>query len=457
MGESFVMKGLREVITFLSLFMFISFFGHVHATQKKAAWTIVIFIQACNNLESFAHKNLKDMIKVGTKSGINILVELHKPGEQSWRYKIERDSYNTEQVLSRASYPNIGNELVSTMQWAVNAYPANKYGLILWNHGSGVIDPQFNTLQPYYMKNSPTKTTLSRSTRNKLPRDRGILFDDERQTYLNNKDLRTAIQTISTNILKGKKIDLVGMDACLMGMVEVAYQLKNHVQYFVSSQEFEFAQGWAYADLLNRLTQKTFNGEELSHNIVETYRNYYRSRTHYYTQSSVFIDHVQLLVDNINRVAETLLACKQQDPKGIGAIIQRARHQCLSFSVPDYIDLHSFFYELHNLLINAQDKTFSPPNTPARRLQYIGNLSKPKVESSLIEHLKTQLTLGMQLVKRVVIANTTGRYLNRAQGISIYFPQKAIDESYMKTEFAKDCHWVDLVHDHLMNEQHLPK
>ena len=37
----------------------------------------------------------------------------------------------------------------------------------------------------------------------------------------------------------GQKIDLVGMDACLMAMVEVAYEIKDYVNILVASQETE--------------------------------------------------------------------------------------------------------------------------------------------------------------------------------------------------------------------------
>lgn len=66
-----------------------------------------------------------------------------------------------------------------------------------------------------------------------------------------------------------------------------------------------------------------------------------------------------------------------------------------------------------------------------------------------VEQLKYSLRSGKELIEKMVTANATGRYLNRAKGISAYFPQRGIDPSYIKTKFAKECDWIDMVHNHL--------
>ena len=58
----------------------------------------------------------------------------------------------------------------------------------------------------------------------------------------------------------------------------------------------------------------------------------------------------------------------------------------------------------------------------------------------------------MYLVNRTVIANAVGRALSRARGLSIYFPtnkSRRIDKSYEKTDFARDCPWIDFLKEYL--------
>ena len=59
--------------------------------------------------------------------------------------------------------------------------------------------------------------------------------------------------------IAGKEIDLIGFDACLMGMVEVAYQLLGETDYVVASEETEPVGGWAYQYFLYDLIMQVDN------------------------------------------------------------------------------------------------------------------------------------------------------------------------------------------------------
>lgn len=68
------------------------------------------------------------------------------------------------------------------------------------------------------------------------------------------------------------KLEMVGMDACLMGHLEVLSALAPHARYSVVSQEVEPALGWAYASFLQALQQDPdMTGAELGKLIVDSY------------------------------------------------------------------------------------------------------------------------------------------------------------------------------------------
>lgn len=406
------------------------------------------------------------MALTGSTKEMNILVHLHKGGEKSWRYTVEKDQCSVDEVVTRSTSLPPERDLVSTMEWAVNKAPAENYALILWNHGTGVYDPEWGSPQPYYFKrpfgpmpgqqlretqnleqtgdvNKPYK--LTRATTNLLDTERGILFDDELQTYLNNTQMRNAFLTIKNKVLKGKKLGLVGMDACLMGMVEVAYQIRDCANYFVSSQEFEFARGWSYGRLFQELNNKEVSSELFGKKIVTTFDDYYKTKTNFYTQSAVNMSYIELIKDNIDEIAKDIMACKEQDPTRVKKLITRARNYCLQFSTPDYIDLHSFVTELESLIEQVTQ------NNNSHEIKGLSPLPNLRVDKSLIEQLKYSLKTCAQLVKKAVVQNASGRHLARAEGISICFPHSFIDRSYIRSEFAKDSLWTDFVYDHLMN------
>ncbi len=49
---------------------------------------------------------------------------------------------------------------------------------------------------------------------------------------------------------------------------------------------------------------------------------------------------------------------------------------------------------------------------------------------------------GRSLIQKSVIANTVGKNLHNAKGITIYLPKDRIHSSYRKTLFAENNHWI---------------
>ena len=86
------------------------------------------------------------------------------------------------------------------------------------------------------------------------PASRGIAYDDGAADCLDNQELKRVLAT--AHRVLGRKVDLVGMDACLMTMIEVAYQLRDHAQVLVGSEEVEPGPGWPHAAILGDLTAR---------------------------------------------------------------------------------------------------------------------------------------------------------------------------------------------------------
>ncbi len=103
----------------------------------------------------------------------------------------------------------------------MTTYPAEKYLLDIWNHGGGWRDPDENEELNDIRK--------------------PICWDDESDVggqhdtlYMN--EVQQAIKNALSSAGKAK-IDIIYMDACLMQMVEVAYEMKNYCTYLVASEE----------------------------------------------------------------------------------------------------------------------------------------------------------------------------------------------------------------------------
>jgi hypothetical protein len=421
-----------------SLF-FIHFFIFLFVAESLfcvADWTFLVYVQAKNSLSNFAHKNFADMATVGSNKKLNILVEWHSPGQYGiWRYKIESEKMVLDHNEKRQTDGNSSRDLIDSMRWAVTKYPAKKYALILWNHGIGILDPSWgnsmNIINPKSINNNPKIQIEGLSTPfnntfscEKIPVHRGILFNEYSRTYMNNQELTFALSTIKKDILKGKKIDLLGMDACLMAMVEIAYQVRHYADYLVASQEVELAYGWDYGTIFGGISHGTMDSSDVAQFIVKAYEVFYKDRINFYTQSAINLAAIDKLKTSIDCVISSFYACKDEEfLRTLFAILKRARSRCLQFSAPTYVDLHSFLFELNKQITFVFDKKFT-----GSKMEHIANLKNVILES-------------MYVIEEVVIANTSGKYLSKAKGLSIYFPQFTIEESYAKTEFAQDSSW----------------
>lgn len=435
---------VKAIITNVTVLLFSS---SLFALQQ-ADWTVLIFVQAKNSLSSFAHKNFTDMATVGSNSNLNILVEWHQPKKQGvWRYKVGKGQMALDSCdPSKVTNGNSAQDLVDSMSWAVKKFPAKKYALILWNHGIGILDPSWGSsmhiISPKTVRKN-SRIQVAGITKN-LPRSapkvlekKGILFNEHTRTYMNNQELTKALRTIKTSVLGNRKIDLLGMDACLMAMVEVAYQVHDCADYLVGSQEVELAYGWNYSTTLSALASGKATAESAARSIVTSFERFYKNKIHFYTQSAIDLSKVDPLKQQLNSFGHKVFSCKELNKgKLVTQALRLARSRCLQFSASSYIDLHSFFTEFHKYLRYAYQKRAY--KSVALKKEY-DELSKAAVS-----------TIG--IVHKAVIANASGSYLARAKGLSIYFPTRFIDKSYAKTAFARDSNWYRLINSVLYGE-----
>jgi hypothetical protein len=400
-------------------------------TKPKAVaeWTIMTYIQADNNLSSYASYNINDMQFAKNTNNVNILVQWDQPSNnKTWRYKIEKNVSIEVGSLNQEMGINPEKEIVAMMQWAKDNYPAKKYMLIFWNHGNGVIDRNKklpNILTPWIqIPGSSFQTGM-------IGKDRGILYDDTQGTFLTNAGLRRALKSIKENVLK-KKIDIVGMDACLMAMIEIVYQIRNYAKYFVGSEHTEPGYGWSYSGFLIPLIKNpsSYNALALAKKVVNAYKNFY-SWDDERTQSAIKLSKVNTVKNGINRVISSLATCESKDKTRTKSMISYARHKAVDFYFESYIDLYSFYSKLRN-----------KANT------YITNKSGSSNFRKSLSLLKICLTRERNYIRNAVVRNTVGSNFKSAKGISIYYPTNIVDSTYLNTKFAKNTSWIDFINSH---------
>ena len=138
--------------------------------------------------------------------------------------------------------------LTDFVNYGVQSYPANHYGLILWNHGGGPVGG--------YGSDSH--------------------FDGD---GLSLEEIREALDH---SVMADKAFDFVAFDACLMGSVEIADCLEGRAGYVIASPELEPQDGYDYSwmtALGDSLPSDMEWGEAVGRSMVDAYDAYYASGT----------------------------------------------------------------------------------------------------------------------------------------------------------------------------------
>ena len=417
--------------------------------SKKPEVLVVVHMAARNDLFPYAGRNIKHLQTCSSSSTVKIFIRLDmkKPHQPCVTKYFFIDNNKVMQVGDDVNLDS-GDEksLIHTVQIAYERFPADELILILWNHGYGAIEPSvqkaINPSELFRYNSKKGIIELDRSVgfmdyiskgETSFQDPKSICFDDISGNYLTIPKLTHALEVISRDILR-KKIKILACDACLMGGADVFIGWENYIEYYVASQEEELGTGYRYDLLLEPLMQGKYRcDKQFARHFVKAFKDAYDQITQDYTQAAIDMSCAYELGKNIDSVASLLImGLEKQKGKTVKEAIRisRHKHHCTRFGEPSYIDLGNFY---DNLLKNC-------PKC---------ELETPESSALFRAHLSDLLKKGTQLMQKAVIANTTGKNLHRATGISIHFPEFVIHKSYHHNMFATSTHWLPFLKKYL--------
>lgn len=210
--------------------------------------TVTIMVYLCgSDLESehgMATADLNEMLHAELNDDkVNIIVETG--GAKKWNNSVIKNNTNqryrvTSKGLVRLD-DNVGkksmvdpNTLVDFIQFCAKNYPANRYMLILWDHGGGAIS--------------------------------GYGYDQTASGTMTLDKIHSALNK------GGVKFDFIGFDACLMATLETAVVTEPYADYLIASEESEPGTGWYYTNWLSALSKNTSIGTvELAKTLIDNF------------------------------------------------------------------------------------------------------------------------------------------------------------------------------------------
>jgi len=281
--------------------------------RSPRRWAFLAYIAGDNNLSDNGIEDIAEMAAVGTSKSSYAGVQIDTEGEHDGavRYEIsEQDEtgHSHRVVIERLPETDSGNPeiLLDFLNWGFERYPAKNTITVVWNHGAG-----FRTMR------------------------RDIAFDDYGSS-LDMNELKSAFTRAGLG--KKNKIAILGFDACLMNMLEIAHHLRNVTHYVVGSQETEPGDGWPYDKVLNAMNHKP-TPEAMAKAIVREYMRSYREiGDSNITQSAIRTDRAEGAVLAWSHFGDALVASLPRELP----VINLARTKVQSYEYPDYVDAIHF-------------------------------------------------------------------------------------------------------------------
>jgi len=266
---------LKRIMSIIPALILV-FFTASCAMGGGADWTIMVWLDGDNDLETFALADLNEMeyglymasiADPAITSRVRIIVQVDRHGSydnstaytgDNWsdtrRYLIQPDPSDSTAWTSRRIDEDMGEvnmgdaqNLKEFIEYCQENYHARRYALILWNHGGGIMKKK--TYSPLAGTGSGEEMPLKEICTDWTDGDR--LYTGE----------------ITDLLTDAHSIDLLGFDACYMGMFEVAYEYRPGVagkfgaDAICFSPAPEQADGWDYVRILTRLGGDDSDGD----------------------------------------------------------------------------------------------------------------------------------------------------------------------------------------------------
>lgn len=362
-----------------------------------ANWTFMVYLDGDNNLELYGILDFLEMSSVGSDRNMSIVVEFDRTPGHDTRYddwKTTKRYYVTQDMVPDASSAlmDIGEAdmgdpqtLIDFVEWTTCYYPAHHYNLVLWNHGSG------------WKKGDQLS-------------QKGVCNDDTSGSDIDSNELKYAMNTIKDNL--GKNIDILGFDACLMGMIEVDYQLHNTVDIIVGSEEIVPGDGWPYDAVLSYLdTHPASSSSNFAAVIVNDYMSSYGFDNELTIAAFNISGLTNDLVPKVNSFAQKLI-------ENLGTYypeVLEAKKAAQYYSYSFYRDLYDFAYEITQRVDNTT--------------------------------LRNSAQDVMDAMNNSCVAEAHGSFTPGSHGLSIYFENNEglYADEYETLDFAQDTYWNEFL------------
>ncbi len=402
--------------------------------STTAKWTFMVYMAGDNNLSAAGDKDLAEMRRVGSTADVNVVVEFDNAGRRGTRrYHVQRNGVNERVESLGETDSGSPQTLIDFVTWSAANYPAERYALVLWNHGSGWEPAEIDRIARSvaargYSEREATersatplgraffRTTLETILSLPSSSERAICSDDGSGHSLDTIELGRVLAQVMARL--GQPLDLLGMDACLMSNLEVAYQAQPYVRTIVASEESEPNDGWPYEAVLRPLADNPdLPTADFAAHIVNAYIKSYVDQGYpgAVTQAALDLSQVQAVVEPLDRLADTLIAR-----------LPRAKSQVWTAQRRSARFWHNTLWDI------------------AHFSEELSRATRDRATRQAAQDVRAALRPGPG--RFVVTEAHNGPGVRRCGGVTVYLPAMTdVSRYYGELAYARDHRWLALL------------
>ena len=339
------------------------------AQADPVTWTIMIYLDADNNLDYYGVDDFEEMMdgfmaayNKGSMGNLDIIVLFDRWEDQEipdWHdtrlYRIGTTAERLEgngffdapiTATSTTAELNMGDQdtLYDFIRYCKTYYPADHYALVLWNHGEGV------------------RSTGGRPGTSSV---KSVCIDDSHGDSLYLEEIQ---QALGDTFSSSDKLDIIAFDACLMGMVEVAYEFRSLADYFVASMNYVQLKGWDYERLFSNMhgnmDESLLTPADLSFHVVDSYRSFITSTLYDSGQTMTAVklwemEQLKASIDSLATVLNTLEHNHHLTSDNSASPLEEIRDASYHFYESNYLSIYYPYYDLYDLCTGFDESGIS--------------------------------------------------------------------------------------------------
>ena len=375
--------------------------------NSDESWTILVYLMGDTDLEEFAIGDVLEMASIPTSPNFNIITLFDRS-----------ETYTSESILNVPDFTdtkifqiingeltilrdNLGEKNLGSsetfaefIEYGLSAFPADKTGLILWDHGAG-----WPGMGP---------------------------DEDSGDDILTLQEMVLGLESglANSNI---QKLDLIGFDACLMATYEVAKSMAPFANVMVASQELEPGHGWDWKALEVITHNPSIEAAELGIEIANAYQS---QATAFGTDiditlSVIDLTKIDILDEAIRELSNSFLEASLEISPKLGLSVNNSLR----------------FGKSPNPLDDSQ-------------MSDLGDFAATLglYEPSLLRDSNNLI----DAMADILINQVTGPATRSATGLSIYFPElgEYANEDYL--EIPGLDNWVNLLSEYFSSQESIP-